>query len=428
MSLRTAPFTTLFLVALVALAALGASSAAAAPAVTGEFPVLGLTEANTKITPAGTVSEFKLKQGLKEVESATGIAKGPEGNLWVTGVIGAEGVVAKFSPSNPEATTVITEIAQIKNPSSIVAGPDGMMWIATEATVIQFPPAAADPDASKHLIPIGGLKPHDIDVAGSLLAIADAGLPRIVTLTTAGIEKSYPIPGGSQGVAATKAGVIGFSQQEKQPEQVGLLTPPNPPSLIELPGGGDPFGVTLGSDEAFWIVLFAKDGVERLTPTGAISFLGGLKKESMPRQIASGPGNTLWVTETKNEAEAVGRISGLEPPVTNTPPPPVVPQTKLGKGPKGVVKTKGKVAKVKFTFSSTTAGAGFECRLNKLTKKKKAKSSKAAKFAACKSPKTYKLKPGRYRFEVRAVAAGLTDKSPAKSSFKVVHVAPKHHR
>jgi hypothetical protein len=149
----------------------------------------------------------------------------------------------------------------------------------------------------------------------------------------------------------------------------------------------------------------------------------------MPRQIAAGPGNTLWVTETKNEAEAVARISGLEPPVK--PPPLVEPQTKL-RGPKGIVKTKRKRATVKFSFSSATAGATFECRLNRLGTKKKHKkkatgSTAAPKFAGCKSPKTYRLKPGRYRFEVRAVLAGVFDQSPAVSVIKVVHVAPKRH-
>jgi streptogramin lyase len=439
MPLRTVVFTVL-------LALLLAASAAAAPAVTGEFPVEGLKEANNKIvegpdgnmwvtvaaggkdvariTPTGEVKEFE----VAAVAAPSGIAKGPEGKLWIT----FDGGVASFSPSSPETGTE-TAIPAIKDGSSIVAGPDGNMWVATPALVdgqvIRFSPAAPALAVPVPVTP--KLVPHDIDAIGSLIVIASAGEnPRIVTLTTAGVEKDYPIAGGSQGVAGNKAGLIAYSQQESPPEQVGLINPPTILPPVNLPGGvGDPFGVALGSDEAFWAVLFAKDGVERLTPTGAISFLGGLKTGSMPRQIAAGPGNTLWVTETKNEAEAVGRISGLEPPVK--PPPLVEPQTNL-KGPKGTVKTRRRLATVKFRFSSATAGVSFECRLNRLgTKKKhrKAHGSKAAaQFAACTSPKTYRLRPGRYRFEVRAILAGVFDQSPAVSVFKVVHVAPKRHR
>jgi streptogramin lyase len=414
--------------------------------VTGEFPVEGLAEANDKIvegpdgnmwvtvaaggkdvariTPAGEVKEFE----VAAVAAPSGIAKGPEGKLWIT----FDGGVASFSPSSPETGTE-TAIPAIKGGASIVAGPDGNMWVATPALVdgqvIKFSPTTPALAVPVPVTP--KLVPHDIDAIGSLIVIASAGNnPRVLTLTTAGVEKDYPIAGGSQGVAGNKAGLIAYSQQESPPEQVGLINPPTILPPVDLPGGvGDPFGVALGSDEAFWVVLFAKDGVERLTPTGATSFLGGLKTGSMPRQIASGPGNTLWVTETKNEAEAVARISGLEPPVK--PPPLLEPQTKL-KGPKGIVKTRRRLATVRFGFSSATAGATFECRLNRLGPKKRHKKAHGSKatvqFAGCASPKTYRLKPGRYRFEVRAVLAGVFDQSPAVSAFKVVHVAPKRHR
>ena len=40
------------------------------------------------------------------------------------------------------------------------------------------------------------------------------------------------------------------------------------------------------------------------------------------------------------------------------------------------------------------------------------------KFAACRSPKTYKhLKPGKHRFRVRAVDGAGTDPTPATRKF-----------
>jgi hypothetical protein len=85
------------------------------------------------------------------------------------------------------------------------------------------------------------------------------------------------------------------------------------------------------------------------------------------------------------------------------------------------VTTKGKKAAVTFRFSSTTAGASFECALVKKPKKKGKKAPKP-KFATCTSPRKLKLKPGKYTFSVRAVSAGLADPTPATSSFRIVHV------
>jgi hypothetical protein len=103
---------------------------------------------------------------------------------------------------------------------------------------------------------------------------------------------------------------------------------------------------------------------------------------------------------------------------TNPPPPATAPETKIGKGPKKVVKTKKKKARVKFRFSSPTAGASFQCALTKL----KGKKTKPAGFKGCKSPKVYRLRPGRYRFQVRAVSGGVPDPTPAVRKFKIVRI------
>lgn len=353
----------------------------------------------------------------------SGIAVGPENRIWIT----RNGAVITFDPANPEGTKQLTPVPEIGTVHSIVKGPDNNMWVATTGKVLQI--QASDPTKVQPFL-VPGLDPKDIDAAGSLLAVADgsAGNPRIVTLTTAGVQTEYKIPGGSQGVAGTAAGLIAFSQQGKVPEQVGLISPPTASPLIETPGGiGDPFGVALGSDEAFWFAMTGNDGVARLTQSGQLTLLNGFPKESFARQVAAGPGNTIWVTLARPEKSSVGRISGLEPPVGPLPPPPAsAPETRIKGGPKGKVTTKKKRVRVKFRFTSPSAGATFECRLVRVVKKKpKAKASKAPKFKACKSPKTYRLGPGRYRFEVRAVLAGLVDKTPAKRSFRVVRVAAK---
>ena len=90
----------------------------------------------------------------------------------------------------------------------------------------------------------------------------------------------------------------------------------------------------------------------------------------------------MWMTaenNVENEYEVV-RISGLEPPRRRPdqrpPAKPKAPETKISKGPKKTVKTKGKKAKVTFKFSSSAAGASFECALVKM-KRARARSAEA---------------------------------------------------
>jgi subtilisin family serine protease len=85
------------------------------------------------------------------------------------------------------------------------------------------------------------------------------------------------------------------------------------------------------------------------------------------------------------------------------------PNTKINKGPKGKIKKKN-AKKVRFRFSSTEAGSTFKCKRNN------------SPWKNCSSPKTYRNLPrGKHTFRVRATdAAGNTDPTPAKRSFKIV--------
>jgi virginiamycin B lyase len=365
----------------------------------------GIAKDVARITPAGAVTEYDLG-----VESPLGIAAGPDGNLWIT----FEHGVARFSTADPVGSVKLQADADIVTPSSIVTGPDGNMWVATSDRVVHFAPV--DP-TSFEKVEVPGLTSHDIDVAGSLLVIADSGQNRIVTLTTAGTKVDFPIAGASQGVAGAPGGQIAFSAPLAEPEQIGLITPPNPAQPFELLK--DPFGVALGADGAFWVVQSAANGVSRVTPAGGITFFGGFPTASQPRQIAPGPGNTLWVGMEGSEGvpAAVGRISGVEAPGT-TPPVARAPETRITRFPNRTVTTTGRRAKVKFAFSSSSAGARFECALRKL---RKGKAQAKPRFKACGSPKVYLLAPGSYAFSVRAVKAGVVDASPATRSFRVRH-------
>jgi hypothetical protein len=81
------------------------------------------------------------------------------------------------------------------------------------------------------------------------------------------------------------------------------------------------------------------------------------------------------------------------------------PETTITKKPK----KKTTKRKAKFGFTSDEAGSTFECKIDKKS------------FKPCASPKKYKVKPGRHRFQVRATdESGNTDPTPAKRKWKVV--------
>jgi hypothetical protein len=127
--------------------------------------------------------------------------------------------------------------------------------------------------------------------------------------------------------------------------------------------------------------------------------------------------NQLAVAYDDEAKSASARVSSsgatCTPPGNGEKPSASAPNTKLGRHPKGKLKTKKSKVKVKFTFSADIAGSAFECKLDK------------GKFTACSSPKSYKVKPGKHKFTVRAKAGGVVDPSPASFSFKVVKKKPK---
>lgn len=408
------------------------TTAVAAPTVSGEFAIPGGVGANNeivqgpdgnmwvtresvngiaRIAPDGTVTPFPLSQ------TTLGITVGPDGNLWASEATG----VAKIPPANPAGFQEYPIGGGYANGQGIVTGPDNNIWIVGGDKLVRINPA--NPTVGQKVTTIAGMNAKGMDRGSDgLLWIAD-GSGRVISATATDPPATvlYNVGGGPQDVAAGPGGQIAYANPLTSPQTVGLLTPSGTPSPIALTNS-DPFGAVFGQDGAYWIPRSATNDLLRLTPAGATSMLGGFAPSGGvgPRKIATGPGNTLWVT--LDTPDKVARVTGVDPPVTPPPPTPtptptpVAPAVNIDKAPKDRVEAKRSRAKVKFAFSSATAGATFECALAKNRAKSK---RRAAEFAPCRSPKTYKLKPGRYSFSVHATRAGLTGRA-ARAKFKVV--------
>lgn len=320
------------------------------------------------------------------VTAPIGITAGPDGNLWVT----YTGGVARFAPASP-TTMVKTALADIVDPRAITVGPDGNLWTASADKVLAIP--VANPAGATTFASTGVMGARWI-TSGSQqnVWVADFGGQRIVRVTTAGVGASFPTGGGPQGIAGGPNGQVLFSDPGTNPQTIGRLTASVETTPTPM---ADPFGVTFGTDGAYWVAQFAANSLGRLTPNGEYSTLA-LPAGSGPRQITAGPANTLWVT--LDNTEQVARVSGVVAPTPT--PAPVNPTTKITKKPAKVVRKKS----VRFRFTGTT-GSTFQCRMD-------------AKWRTCAPGIKYRVARGKHVFRVRAVLGDEVDPTPAKWRFR----------
>jgi Ca2+-binding RTX toxin-like protein len=100
------------------------------------------------------------------------------------------------------------------------------------------------------------------------------------------------------------------------------------------------------------------------------------------------------------------------PPPPKPPAPPVdrkPPQTKLGRHPAKLLRTKARTRRVSFRFTASERGSSFRCKIDRRP------------LRPCTSPRAYRVALGRHAFRVLAVdAAGNADPTPAVFQFRLV--------
>lgn len=195
---------------------------------------------------------------------------------------------------------------------------------------------------------------------------------------------------------------------------IGLDTVPTieifytPPPTIDIAAPADGATYTLGQSVAasYFCTPHELSSLSKCSGTvafGAAIATSTLGRHSFTVEAEDSQGGTSSKTVTYTVSSP--------PPAPGPSGPPPAPNTLLGKHPPKKLKTAKKKIQVKFTFSTSTAGAGFKCKLDK------------GAFAPCTSPKTYKVKAGKHKFSVEAVNGGTADSTPATFSFKVIHLA-----
>lgn len=135
----------------------------------------GAASAIGRITPGGTISQFRLPPGRKP----SGIATGPEGNLWFTergtneiGRITPSGAVTEFHVPGPPAKL-----------DSIALGPDGNLWFA-EGAVPRVGKISPSGSVTQFSVPTRGGAEGIVSGPGALLYYTSG--PEIGAISPAG--------------------------------------------------------------------------------------------------------------------------------------------------------------------------------------------------------------------------------------------------
>ena len=218
----------------------------------------------TPVPPTVSISEFS--SGISNGSGPSGIAAGPDGNLWFTEVVGR---IARINTSGT-TTEFSSGISAGASPSGITAGPDGNLWF-TEANGNR----------------IGRITPT-----------------AMVTEFSSGISaNSYP-----NGIAAGPDGNLWFTEQNGS--RIGRITPSG--TVTEFSSGitanSAPVGITAGPDGNLWFTELNTDRVGRITTAGTVTeFSSGISAGAAPNAIALGPDGNLWFTEYGGNR--IGRIT-----------------------------------------------------------------------------------------------------------------------
>ena len=265
--------------------------------------------------------------GLGTVGNGRGIAKGPDGNLWVA-LAGGGGRIGRISPSG-----TVTEFWAHENPLlstypvDITAGPDGNLWfvsqspeyvgrITTTGVVTTFS-AGITPNSDLSSIsagPDGNLWFTESADPGGIGRITPVG---VVTEFTGGLTPNM----APSDITAGPDGKLWFTENA-DPGGIGRITTDG--SITEFSDGltanSGPLGIALGSDDALWFTESASPGaIGRITATGSISeHTLGLTADTAPWYIALGPDGNMWFTGNADPG-TVGRIT--VPPGLKTQPP-----------------------------------------------------------------------------------------------------------
>jgi virginiamycin B lyase len=219
---------------------------------------------------------FPLPQVGGAAASALDIARGPDGNLWVTDYVGKR--ILRLDPSDPAVVTSFPLPSAGATPGAIVVGPDGNLWF-TEST------------------------------------------DKIGRITTAGEITEFPTPTPSSEPARICVGSDGnlwFTESGLHLSgghflyNIGRITPAGVVAEFEIPTTNSfPQGIARGTDGNLWFAERGVDQMGRITPTGVITEFPVPSAPAELNLVAAGPDGHIWFSQ--DNRGSLGRLDPAAP-------------------------------------------------------------------------------------------------------------------
>ncbi len=246
--------------------------------------------------------EFKL-QSVNA--SPTGIAKGPDGNVWFTELAGNIGRIT------PGGTITEFPIPSGAGALAIVAGPDGNLWFTEtqgSATVIQLGTCTTSGKITERVLPtVASDTAITVGPDGNLWFI-EGGImqPYVARVTTVGVVTEFPVPtqdSNPQGIAAGADGNIWFAEVGK----IGRITTEGT-KAVEFSFDDGCNRLTEGPDGNIWFSGGTGSNPElgRIAPDGTVTTF---PVSGVPFAITTGPDGNIWFTEPSfGSAALIGRF------------------------------------------------------------------------------------------------------------------------
>ena len=258
----------------------------------------GATPAIGRITPGGTITEFS--SGLPAGSAAgrpDGNATGPDGNIWFSDNA-TPAAIGRITPGG-----TITEFSSGLNagsrPRNVMAGPDGNVWFTDQAP--------RDPTPAIGLICLTG-SPLCSAADATSHTIHEISLPTTPKLSVPGV------------IAPGPDGNLWFSDRATAAARIGRITPAG--AITEFSPAGDPASrarsrpartATSGSPTGYY-----RQPIGRITPTRDDHRVRERPdRRQRPLLDRRGPDGNLWFTDPSTPTGSAPAI-GMVDPTTGT--------------------------------------------------------------------------------------------------------------
>jgi streptogramin lyase len=237
-------------------------------------------------TAVGEINSFPLPT---DASTPTGMAVGPDGNVWFT-----EGAASKIGRITPSGQFTQFPLPPDRQPSGIAAGPDGNLWFTERAAnaIGQITPSGK---IAEFQVPGGQELELNSIAAGpdGNLWFGEEGAPQVGRITPGGVVTHFAVPGGdgTRAVISGPGGLLWFASKFK----IGAISPSGASSWpLSCPFGcsSEPETLALGPEGRLWTASGITQCVDLCgggTAIGLARQPGQVKPYSLP-PLQLGPG------------------------------------------------------------------------------------------------------------------------------------------